>query len=69
MSVLEIIPKTCKATDNPPSPSKNEHIITFVDIYLEEIIETSFTPFVSSIIPQKNAEINCVSILNKLHIG
>ena len=58
MSVLDIIPKTCKATDKPPNPSKNEQIITFVEMYFVAINETFLTPFVSSMIPLKNAGIN-----------
>ncbi len=39
----------------PPNPSKNAHIIIFVDIFLLTIDETIHTPFVSSIIPEINA--------------
>lgn len=69
MSVLDIIPKTCNATESPPKPSKNEQIITFVEIYFDAIKETFFTPLVNSIIPLKKALIKFLSIFNKLQIG
>ena len=52
ISVLEIIPHTCNNTENPPNPNKKAEIIIFVEIFLIGILETIFTPFVSSIIPE-----------------
>ena len=52
ISVLEIIPHTCSNTENPPNPNKKAEIIIFVEIFLIGILETIFTPFVSSIIPE-----------------
>ena len=54
---LETTLKIWSITENPPNPSKNEHSKIFVEIAFTWILLIAFSPFVSSIIPDKMPEI------------
>ena len=54
---LETTLKIWSITENPPNPSKNELSKIFVEIAFTWILLIAFSPFVSSIIPDKMPEI------------
>lgn len=50
-SVFEVILRTCKSTEIPPKPSKNDAKIILIDIALIFILEINEMPFVISSMP------------------
>ena len=53
---------TCMSIEIPPKPSKNEHMIIFIDRYWVCKLATMFTPDVSSIIPVNILFVNSFGI-------
>lgn len=54
---LETTLSICSITEKPPNPSKNALSKIFVEIAFTWILLIAFSPFVSSIIPDKVPEI------------
>lgn len=61
--------KTWSITEIPPNPSRNAHKIIFIEIFLQATLQTSDTPFVSSIIPEMIGPANEISRFKILRIG
>lgn len=69
MSDDEVMLSTCSKIDIPPKPSKKLHRIMFKEITLNGILEIKETPFVSSIIPEKNPFTKLEGIFKVLRNG
>ena len=61
--------RTCRKTDKPPMPSKNDARIILIETAFIWILEIKEIPFVISIIPVSRGAINSVGIFKNLKHG
>ena len=64
-----MILRTCNKTEIPPIQSKKAVKIIFIEIFLHEILEIRFIPFVISKNPLSKGLTKDVSILKNVNIG
>ena len=68
-SDFETTLKTCKSTQIPPKPRRNDVSIILIEICFNFIADIKFIPFVTSKIPLNKAPEIIVGTLSLLQIG